>query len=312
MDESAKVAASAELGDLPGHLLWRARARVVAAAGEALGRSSDLHAAGALLALAHREPQSQEGLARTCGVSSTTMTSVLAPLRRAGLVTKVRNPDDRRSYALGLTGSGAEAAVRRGADVDLLEERLTVGLEPPEVSRLRDLLLVLVAAEVEPGTPPVLLDRVCLLLVRAHQLVHRDFAAALRPLGIEPREVGALRALRAAPGLTQGELARLLRVSPATVVQVVDHLEESGLVTRGRHHGDRRAHRLFLRPGAEAVLAEATALSTAVVEAPLGGPSAPAREDLVRLLAAFLAGDGGQRAPTSASHAPSAAASESS
>ncbi len=312
MDESAKAAASAELHDLPGHLLWRARARVAAAAGEVLGRPTDLHAAAALLALAHREPQSQEGLARACGVSSTTMTSVLGPLRRAGLVTKVRNPDDRRSYALGLTETGVAAAGDRRVDVDLLEDRLTAGLGQRGTSRLRGLLLVLVAPEVEPGTAPVLLERVCLLLVRAHQRVHRDFAATLRPLGLEPRDVGALRVLRVAPGITQGELARLLQVSPATVVQVVDHLQEGGLVARGRHPGDRRAHRLFLRPGAEAVLSEAAGLSVAVVERPLGGPSASDRADLVRLLGAFLAGGDGQRAPASASQAASAVASASS
>src|SRR5512141_328417 len=106
MDESARRAALAELHDLPGHLLWRARARVSGTVAELLPGTTDLHAYAALLALAEAEPQSQQSLARVCGVSGTTMTSVAESLQAEGLVERIRNPGDRRSYALTRTTAG--------------------------------------------------------------------------------------------------------------------------------------------------------------------------------------------------------------
>ena len=120
--------------------------------------------------------------------------------------------------------------------------------------------------------------------------MHRDFLTALAPLDIEPRHVGTLRGLRALGPATQGQLARLLDVSPATVVQIVDHLERRGLVARERDPEDRRAYRLRLQPAADAVVAEATSLSRAIVDGPLGGVQGRDRRDLVRLLRTFLAG----------------------
>ncbi|MET8161257.1 MarR family winged helix-turn-helix transcriptional regulator [Sphaerisporangium sp. NPDC005289] len=51
-------------------------------------------------------PQSQQQLARTHGIDRTTMVSVVDGLERLGLVQRARNPDDRRKYAIGLTGEG--------------------------------------------------------------------------------------------------------------------------------------------------------------------------------------------------------------
>ena len=65
-------------------------------------------------ALGVEEPQSQQSLARMCGVSGTTMTSVAEALQTDGLVERVRNPADRRSYSLTRTTAG-RAAVRRWA-----------------------------------------------------------------------------------------------------------------------------------------------------------------------------------------------------
>ena len=98
-----------------------------------------------------------------------------------------------------------------------------------------------------------------------------------------------MRALRAAGPVTQGQLGALLDVSPASVVQIVDHLQDLGLVERQRDPDDRRAYRLHLLPPSAAVLAEASAVAETLNDDRYGGPRTRARADLVRLLQKFLA-----------------------
>ncbi len=288
MDAPATRAAHAELRDLPGHLLWRARARVAGLIADLLPGTVDLHSYAALLALGDLEPQSQQSLARLCALSGTTMTTVAETLQSAGLVERVRNPVDRRCYALTRTPAGREAVRRWAGDVRDLEDHLTAALTPEGVARLRDILLGLISDELDERTPTDLLDSIGFLLLRTHQRVHREFLGSLAPLGIDPRQVGTLRALRVAGPATQGQLAAMLEVSPATVVQIVDDLEHRGLLARERDPADRRAYRLILLPEAEPVLAEAAEISRAVVDVHLGGPEGRDRRDLVRLLQLFL------------------------
>ena len=145
MDEQAKRAATADLYALPGHLLWRAAARVTRQLNRTLPGPADIHAYAALLALADHEPQSQRGLARLVDVSGTTMTSVADGLQREGLVVRVRNPHDRRSYSLTRTAAGRAAVRRWRPDVVHVEAELTLALSPAEADRLRRLLHRLVA-----------------------------------------------------------------------------------------------------------------------------------------------------------------------
>jgi DNA-binding MarR family transcriptional regulator len=101
--------------------------------------------------------------------------------------------------------------------------------------------------------------------VRLHSSMRSEFTDALRPIGIEPPHVGILTALRATGPISQSELARLFAVSGAHMVQLVDELEERGLVERRRLETDRRAQVLHLLPGAEERLAQALPLADAVV-----------------------------------------------
>jgi DNA-binding MarR family transcriptional regulator len=290
MDEATRRAALSDLYALPGHLLWRAAARVTAEVERMLPAGIDLHAYGTLVALADLEPQSQRSLADMIGVSATTLTSVAQTLQRDALVERVRNPGDRRSYSLTRTPAGRSAVRRWAPHVDRLEHRLTATLGSADAARLRDLLVQVVADQLDPRTPAALLISTAFLVSRAQQRAHRDFAAALQPLGIEPRHFGTLRALRVVGPATQHELGTLLDVSPATVVQIVDHLEQRGLVTRERDGTDRRVHRLHLTPDAVEVVARATAISSTCFQAWVGSSSSRDHQDLVRLLRLLLAG----------------------
>lgn len=219
-----------ELARAPGHLMWRAHARVALALGEVLPPGVDIHAYAAIVALGKGGALSQQTIADRVGISRTTMAKVATGLVGRGLVERVRNPADRRAYLLTLTPAGAEAAPVWRRHAEELEDFIGRPFNQPERAELRRLLRAILATELSPHTPDPLLDSIGFLITRAHFRMHRDFAAGLAPLRIEPRHVGALTALRSSGPLPQAELARALGISGATVVQMVDDLERRGLL----------------------------------------------------------------------------------
>lgn len=278
----------ADLYAQPGHLLWRATARVTREVDRLLPGNVDLHAYAALVALADHEPQSQRSLASSTGVSGTTLTSVAHTLQADGLVERVRNPEDRRSYSLSRTPAGRSAVRRWEPHVRRLEEQLTAAFTATEARRLRELLLAVAGDDLDRRTPAALLDSTGFLVSKAHQRMHREFAAVLQPLGVEPRHFGTLRVLRLISPVTQGDLAHLLDVSPATVVQMVDHLERRGLVSRERDQSDRRAYHLQPSPEAGQVVERVTDRSWALFDDRLADPAGQDRVELARLLRLLL------------------------
>ena len=272
----------------PGHLLWRAAARVTRLVDDILPGDTDIHAYAALVGLAVEEPQSQQGLARMIGVSGTTMTSVAESLLRDDLVVRVRNRADRRSYSLTRTRDGRFAVRRWAPHVERLEDRLTASFTPDDAARLREVLTTVAGELIDERTPDGLRRSTGFVLTRAHQRAHKEFVVALAPIGIEPRHFGSLRALRITGPIAQGGLAALLDVSGATAVQVVDQLERRGLVTRERDPADRRAYRLRLTPEAEPVVERAAEVALEVGGGWLGGPRSRPYRDLVRLLQQLL------------------------
>jgi DNA-binding MarR family transcriptional regulator len=276
------------LADAPGHLLWRAAARVTVELGATLPPGVDIHAYAALLALAGGVTRSQQAIAETISVSRTTMVRVAADLTEEGLVERVRNPDDRRSYALTRTPQGAAAARRWRRHAEDLEDALTAGFTEAEREELRRLLLGVVEGELSPATPEPLLESLGFLITRAHARMHRAFTTALEPLRIEPRHFGVLTTLTALGPVPQAELGRQLGVSGASVVQMVDDLETRGLVERRRLETDRRTQVLHLLPEASDVLEEASRVADATIADRLGGLDARQARRLVLLLQRFV------------------------
>jgi DNA-binding MarR family transcriptional regulator len=80
------------------------------------------------------------------------------------------------------------------------------------------------------------------------------FAEALKPHGFTPHDAGILRLLARAPGISQQELAKRLRMHASRLVGVLDDLEERGLIERRPSATDRRLYALHLTPGGEARL----------------------------------------------------------
>jgi DNA-binding MarR family transcriptional regulator len=272
------------LADLPGHVIWRAHARVASAIESVLPENVDVHAYAALVALGDGIPRSQQALARTVSVSRTTVMRVAADLAGRGLVQRVRNPEDRRSYLLTRTPEGADAALTWRRHVDELEAAIIARLTPRQRDDLHALLLKVVEPDLAPDTPAALRGGIGFLITRLHHPMRSDFSEALAPIGIEPPHVGILTALRATGPISQSELARVFAVSGAHMVQLVDELEDRGLVERRRPVTDRRAQVLHLLPGAEERLARALPLAEVVVADRLAALTPAQSERLLGLL----------------------------
>lgn len=250
-----------ELARSLGHLLWRCAGMVTSALEDGLPPDAGVNAYAVLLALGADGPRSQQSLADAVCTSRTTLTNVAKQLARSGLVSRERNEHDRRSYALSRTDAGTRALRRWSEQVDAVERSLTSSLGGDERERLHGLLVRVTAAQLGDETPAELRASVAFLVVRAHQRAHREFAELMEPTGLEPRFLGSLIALTSLGPVSQAELARVLGMTAASMVPIVDLMEARGLVERRALAGDRRAYVLHVTRRARKALQQARHLA---------------------------------------------------
>ncbi|MDO0929205.1 MarR family transcriptional regulator [Streptomyces sp. TG1A-8] len=140
------------------YLSTRARQhdRLMALAGVPLDRA----AVALLRQVADSEPQRPGELAHRLGVEASHVTRTVRQLEKAGYVTRVPDPDDRRAQRIQLTGTGREAVLRvRAAGVRGMQLALA-GWRPEELRQLATLFHRMVddflayAADDEPGPEP--------------------------------------------------------------------------------------------------------------------------------------------------------------
>lgn len=93
---------------------------------------------------------------------------------------------------------------------------------------------------------PELWDSAGFLLSKAADQIERLFADALRPHGISPRQYGVLASIFRQGPQSQQQLGERLGIDRTTMVNIIDHLEDSGLVTRIRDRVDRRRYAITL------------------------------------------------------------------
>jgi DNA-binding MarR family transcriptional regulator len=90
----------------------------------------------------------------------------------------------------------------------------------------------------------------------AQTTVFQHFGQSLAEHSVSPPQFGALVLIEANPGVSQSAVAAALRFDRSTLVQIIDRLEERGLVTREASARDRRSHALMLTDaGAETLQA---------------------------------------------------------
>ncbi|GLW72135.1 hypothetical protein Kpho02_44340 [Kitasatospora phosalacinea] len=95
-------------------------------------------------------------------------------------------------------------------------------------------------------------------------LIADRYAQALAEHGLKLKHVGLLGALDTAPGASQLEIAKLMRVAPSLVVSLADHLEAAGAIERLRDPADRRRQVLSLTDRGRDLLARCTARALAL------------------------------------------------
>lgn len=93
-----------------------------------------------LIALKQRPRRTQLELARAVGIGTPTLTHHVDALEKAGVVSRVRDPEDRRMVRVELTDAGDELFHQLRKAATTFDRRLRSGLSEEEVGQLRGLL----------------------------------------------------------------------------------------------------------------------------------------------------------------------------
>jgi len=94
------------------------------------------------------------------------------------------------------------------------------------------------------------------LLAQICRLKHARVRALLETLGLYEGQPSMLRVLWAEEGLTHGDLARRLRVQPATITKMIQRMQKAGFVERRPDPEDERVSRVYLTESGRAVQAD--------------------------------------------------------
>lgn len=96
-------------------------------------------------------------------------------------------------------------------------------------------------------------------LRRAQGAMHRDFMAAVASLDLTQKQAATLWLIHSNAGVAQVSVAGALGMDRATMMAIVDRLEDRGLVIRKRSSTDRRRQELYLTPAGQNTLRKAKA-----------------------------------------------------
>jgi DNA-binding MarR family transcriptional regulator len=131
----------AALRDRTGYLIAVAHRRLRARATDRLS-ALGLHPRdlGVLLTVQREQPCSQQTVAERLGVSAPAVLAFVEDLEQRGLLTRSRNPVDRRSYNLALTRAGAAALAQAAEPAGSAQEAVVERLGARSDARLRALL----------------------------------------------------------------------------------------------------------------------------------------------------------------------------
>lgn len=91
----------------------------------------------------------------------------------------------------------------------------------------------------------------------AHGATYSHFMQSFSNLGLTQKQVSVLWLVGDHPGIAQTDLARRLRMDRATVMAIVNRLQERGFLKRGKSETDGRKQTLTLRPAGVEILKEA-------------------------------------------------------
>src|ERR1700761_8453389 len=117
------------------------------------------------------------------------------------------------------------------------------------------------AMSIDSGPGPVVSRRLGYLFKHAQQRMEELNAAALAPLGIDPRELGILLVIPSHEPGSQQQAAQRLGIDRTSMVARIDALGGKGLVSRHPHAEDRRRNVVELTDAGRDVVKQATEAS---------------------------------------------------
>ena len=94
----------------------------------------------------------------------------------------------------------------------------------------------------------------------AQTAMYRDFAATMGELDLTQKLAAVLMLLKVNPGVSQIALANTLGVDRATMMALIDRLQDRELLYRERSKVDRRRQELYLTDKGRAMLTQVTRL----------------------------------------------------
>jgi DNA-binding MarR family transcriptional regulator len=133
--------------------------------------------------------------------------------------------------------------------------------------------------------PKALAGRVGFLLARAHLIAREKADAALEQVGLTMKGYAALATLTSDGAVSQQTLSRRIGMDPATMVDVIDALEESGYIIRRRNPRDRREYALQTTAKGRSLFARAERAIQAAEADTLGDMKPVEAQALAKLLA---------------------------
>lgn len=96
-------------------------------------------------------------------------------------------------------------------------------------------------------------------LRRAETAMHRDFIAAVADLDLTQKQTATLWLINSNPGVPQVSVATALGMDRATMMAIIDRLQERDLVVRKQSNTDRRRQELYLTAVGQSTLRKAKA-----------------------------------------------------
>jgi len=132
--------------------------------------------------------------------------------------------------------------------------------------------------------PRTLAARIGFLLARAHLVAREKADRALARVGLSMKGYAALATLVSDGPISQQRLSQRIRMDPATMVDVIDSLEQQGHIIRRRNPEDRREYALQTTARGRALLARAERALEAAERETAGGLDSGEKAVLLELL----------------------------
>lgn len=109
----------------------------------------------------------------------------------------------------------------------------------------------------ELGVPLSFVQSATFLLIRTARIGTALLDSGLKPLGLTRQEVGIMRIIAEKGPRTQQDIAKTNWSDRTTIVNLLNGLEEKGLIIRTKNQKDRRSHIIFLTPKGNKVFSRA-------------------------------------------------------